>query len=259
MIIGNKIHIGSRRKVILGSKLKQFAVENLIINGDYTDGINNWIIGGTGSSISVSDGVAQIYGRYNGFSVYHNANIISGHIYYYRFKCKNIDAGITAALAVLKSGFGNGRDIIQEDTYFNLINVSTYNLVSFIVTANANYTTFNLHEMSSSVIQSALYDDVMVIDLSTVFGAGNEPSKEKCDLIFADYWEGSKKIYIPNIKITSPEMLTILTNMTNNNIVYPTTVTINGYEDYANPPQYVIDAVALFKTTKSVTTVNLRA
>ena len=60
-------------------------------------------------------------------------------------------------------------------------------------------------------------------------------------------------------KLTSAEMVTLLTSMTNKVGGFPSTVTINDYADYTNPPQSVIDAVALLRSTKSITTVNLGA
>ena len=36
------------------------------------------------------------------------------------------------------------------------------------------------------------FSDVMIINLTATFGAGNEPTKEQCDLMFADYFEGVK-------------------------------------------------------------------
>lgn len=60
-------------------------------------------------------------------------------------------------------------------------------------------------------------------------------------------------------KLTSVEMVTLLTSMTNKVGGFPTAIGINDYADYASPPQEVIDAVALFKSTKGVTTVSLGA
>jgi len=60
-------------------------------------------------------------------------------------------------------------------------------------------------------------------------------------------------------KVSSTEMITILTSLTNRVGTLPTTITINDYADYASPPQTVVDAVAALKTAKSITTVNLGA
>lgn len=58
-------------------------------------------------------------------------------------------------------------------------------------------------------------------------------------------------------KLTSAEMVTFLTSLTNRVGSLPATITINDYADYASPPQTVVDAVAALKIAKSITTVNL--
>jgi uncharacterized protein YjbI with pentapeptide repeats len=58
-------------------------------------------------------------------------------------------------------------------------------------------------------------------------------------------------------KMSSADMVTLLTQMKNRTGTLPATVTINDYADYALPPQAVTDAVAALKTAKSITTVTL--
>ena len=60
-------------------------------------------------------------------------------------------------------------------------------------------------------------------------------------------------------KMSSADMVTLLTQMTNRTGTLPATITINDYADYASPPSQVTTAVATLKSTKSVTTVNLGA
>ena len=60
-------------------------------------------------------------------------------------------------------------------------------------------------------------------------------------------------------KMSSADMVTFLTNLTNRIGGLPATITINDYADYASPPQAVIDAVDALKLAKSITTVNLGA
>jgi len=57
--------------------------------------------------------------------------------------------------------------------------------------------------------------------------------------------------------MSSADMVTLLTQLTNRTGTLPATITINDYADYASPPSEVTDAVATLKTTKSITTVNL--
>jgi len=60
-------------------------------------------------------------------------------------------------------------------------------------------------------------------------------------------------------KMSSTDMVTLLTQLTNRTGTLPSTIIINDYADYASPPTAVTDAVAALKTAKSITTVNLGA
>ena len=60
-------------------------------------------------------------------------------------------------------------------------------------------------------------------------------------------------------KMSSADMVTLLTQMTNRTGTLPSSVTINDYADYASPPAEVVNAVNALKTAKSITTVNLGA
>jgi len=60
-------------------------------------------------------------------------------------------------------------------------------------------------------------------------------------------------------KMSSADMVTLLTQMKNRTGTLPATVTINDYADYASPPSGVTDAVNALKAAKSITTVNLGA
>jgi hypothetical protein len=58
-------------------------------------------------------------------------------------------------------------------------------------------------------------------------------------------------------KMSSADMVTLLTQMKNRTGTLPASVIINDYADYVAPPQAVNDAVEALKTAKSITTVTL--
>jgi len=60
-------------------------------------------------------------------------------------------------------------------------------------------------------------------------------------------------------KMSSADMITLLTQLTNRKGTLPATITINDYADYDLQPAGVTDAVDALKLEKSVTTVNLGA
>jgi len=60
-------------------------------------------------------------------------------------------------------------------------------------------------------------------------------------------------------KMSSADLITLLTSMTNRVGTLSTTVTINDYADYTSPPAGVTTAVNTLKAVKSITTVTLGA
>jgi hypothetical protein len=61
------------------------------------------------------------------------------------------------------------------------------------------------------------------------------------------------------VKMSSADMITLLTQMTNRKGTLPAEITINDYADSTSPPSEVMDAVDALKLAKSITTVNLGA
>ena len=60
-------------------------------------------------------------------------------------------------------------------------------------------------------------------------------------------------------KMSSADMVIMLTQLTNRTGTLPETIVINDYADYASPPIAVTNAVAALKAAKSITTINLGA
>lgn len=60
-------------------------------------------------------------------------------------------------------------------------------------------------------------------------------------------------------KMSSADLIALLTQMTNRAGTLPEPVTINDYADYASPPAEVVTAVNALKAAKSIVTVNLGA
>ena len=60
-------------------------------------------------------------------------------------------------------------------------------------------------------------------------------------------------------KMSSADMITLLTQLTNRTGTLPATITIRDYVDYASPPAGVVTAVDTLKATKGITTVTFGA
>lgn len=72
-------------------------------------------------------------------------------------------------------------------TFPTILNNKYYvsNQVALVTGDGNNYTSTN---------SGATAINIVVVDLTATFGAGNEPTKEQCDLLFANYFEGSDNV-----------------------------------------------------------------
>src|SRR5699024_395205 len=53
-----------------------------------------------------------------------------------------------------------------------------------------------IQDQNSVDWQPVYVKNVRVVNLTQAFGAGNEPTKEECDLIFANYFDGTKSALV---------------------------------------------------------------
>ena len=156
-------------------KLEGLTAENLIVNGDFRNGTAGW---SGSSSISVVDGWLKVTSTSNASRAEQFIpNIPIGSKIYVQLKSQPSD------YLVFEIWEGGG---IQT----NIVATAGGNF-SAIRTTTAN-TTIRLNTYQAVIGRIAYIGDVMLINLTTAFGAGNEPTKEQCDAMFSDYFEGVK-------------------------------------------------------------------
>ena len=130
--------------------------------------------------ITVSDGVAKIVtsgaATYGAFTIPDVAKT-GGHTYYAAVCCCLVDG------SHMELSFSNGYEPLTR-----LFTTKKWLLLSLrdVLTQDA-IGTFSLRACSSSVGVSAtmFFTRPLLIDLTEMFGAGNEPTKEECDRMFA--------------------------------------------------------------------------
>ena len=135
---------------------------------------------GSIATITVSDGVAKIVtsgaATYGAFTIPDVAKK-SGHTYYAAVCCCLVDG------SHMELSFSNGYEPLTR-----LFTTKKWLLLSLrdVLTQDA-IGTFSLRACSSSVGVSAtmFFTRPLLIDLTEMFGAGNEPTKEECDKMFA--------------------------------------------------------------------------
>ena len=177
--------IGNTTTDAISSSTDISSTNNLILNGSFENGTTGWsvynaaLIDTAGKKIGNQS--IKVTGNYpdNG-SIYQTCQLVKGHKYY-------------SSVYVLKSGdlnnnYGSAQvDIIginPEMDFANLDNttvptVNTWYRVSNIVSSSSTGTgTYRMFSVNTASIN---VDGLVLIDLTEIFGTGNEPSKEWCD------------------------------------------------------------------------------
>ncbi len=197
---------------ILARKGLELKIPNIIKNGDFSQGLDEWEpIDQLSASITLADKGAVFQARYLSYAPHQLIPIKANHVYYISQKAKNIDA-VEAVMA-----FGNGR--VREQiilVYYNQINETEFTRVSATIKADNNYTSFIPFNFTSNQAHDAkiIIDDVLMLDLTEIFGVDNEPSKEEMDtlvnLIPNSWWDGT-------LKPTQKQLITWLLNLIREN------------------------------------------
>lgn len=167
---------------------------NIVKNGDFSNGTTGWIIEKT--NVTLLEKGAKLVATES--SVYdvrlsQDINIINGHKYYYRIVCKKISGTVSKMiLASLKDS--------MEETRINLITgteIIFTTIFSGLKTISDRIRLIRFFNNVSTDDEVEVYG-VTLIDITDVFGAGNEPTKgEINDLLkhFPDsYFNGTRNL-----------------------------------------------------------------
>lgn len=161
-------------------------LENMIVNGDFSDGLTDWDLAGAGGG-AVMEIDETIYISANK-SIKANMTSAAGayvipkqsvsctdtHKYYIRSNIRNDNEDMNSlGLRIIPNN-------VQVQVNPEVVN--EWKLGSFIYTANGLETfIYLLASMTASEVGNAWFDEVKMVDLTEAFGAGNEPTKEWCD------------------------------------------------------------------------------
>lgn len=176
---------GMRVREVLG-----FTLTNLCTNGDFSNGTTGWssisaLIQNESNTLAITTN-AQYGGARQTFST------VIGRKYYISAKVY----GKTTNYALI---LGIGATIT------NVPSNDTWNRLSFIFTATSTSSIFGVQDNAISSWSKYFIDDVVFIDLPTTYGAGNEPTKAQCDVLFgttlfSNYLSGTQNVVNPKIR-----------------------------------------------------------
>lgn len=181
---------------LLAFKATNVPAQNLVSNGDFSNGTTGWVVslGAAQHNITVVDGVYQVTKTSDGslLSVAQSGGVIGGHKYYL--------AGFIKGSSVMNFT-GNEFVYIPNTPGQGALGAVTTDWVrkSFIRIPTNTSTSYKITLFSGINIPlgETLYTkNILMIDLTEVFGDGYEPTKEEMDFLidrFPDAWFGGTR------------------------------------------------------------------
>lgn len=173
---------------------KAYTVKNLVADSSFENGMSNWRYG-TSPVHQVISGKATTGSK----SIYctstnSNAcwfatdidNINSGNKVYMRANVYSTTSEYGGQMAITINGAGDGLHFFPKS-------INKYETHSGILTARNTFNTLQIG-VASTRVGTAYYDDIMVVDLTKIFGSGKEPNVDWCNK-HIKYYDGSKTIY----------------------------------------------------------------
>lgn len=154
-------------------KLTQGAATNLVQNGDFSAGTTNWSADGVTHSVSAGTLTLTSTSVGTGRELQLIAGgTVVGHKYYGAADILSTSTNVTFAVGLTgKAHSGSG----------------AYERLSLIHTATASAHVVAVNDMRNAGWDSVGVRNVMAVDLTATFGAGNEPTKSEIDYLLSKY------------------------------------------------------------------------
>ncbi len=184
---------------------KTYTIQNLVSNGSFETGINGW--GNTGSNtVFAHDSSIKNNGRYS-FKVsitnaqawprinYPSISNLQGHKLYGKVSYYVDQASLTPGINILTAETSDFWPTTQDGktTWSSSKEVNKWIDISLLYEAKYNYLLMMLPQSNASASGNVYFDGLVVVDLTSSFGAGNEPDKAWCDRNIS-YFDGKKSL-----------------------------------------------------------------
>ena len=184
---------------------------NIVTNGDFTNGTTGW-----SNITAIVDGRASKLATAQFASISQLKTTITGNKYYVS---ADIETDVSSKI-YLK--FGQGTDAYAYSP--------TLQKVSSIITATTTSTLLEIGDSRASAWSTYYVDNIIVINLTATFGAGNEPTQGQCNVIFAAWFDSSSPLSVPaNTTIIEVSSQTDIDKIkTQDGISYTVTTSENG-------------------------------
>lgn len=159
---------------------KRIRLKNEVVNGDFSQGLTGWL-SSDGSSSVVEDGALIMSGTgNNNYPYVHTtaSTLKAGDLCYIKGKLMNLDEGALSIRIVTAST--NGIFISNPTPNVQYEESKIVTSTGSRILTQASYAT-----MAEAIGKKSKFDDILIINLTQTFGAGNEPTKEQMDELLA--------------------------------------------------------------------------
>lgn len=161
---------------------------NLISNGDFSEGLNKWSFPSANTTYSVTNGILSVSNPITDYMRLRQSNIKfnKNDILYLAIKCESQD---TAWNINLWTDLGFTGFVISNINRPTSSIVSAVNSVAYGADSAVE---LNIHSVQLGT--PVHIDNVLLVNLTKEFGAEKEPTKEQCDLLYTNWFDGKSKV-----------------------------------------------------------------
>lgn len=160
----------ANRSAELAGKADKVVIENLIENGDFSDGFNGWLKVASLDTYIIDEGIITINNSNVGSGIAQHASDYSSGKYYISARYSGMSINIR-----FRVGLGGAYRVMEYLP--NSENMTTYS----VITELAHDDVDTLMVVSQHRLSPYKVDTLSIINLTQTFGAGNEPTKEEMD------------------------------------------------------------------------------
>lgn len=168
----------TRFNEIGGASVLKLKNQNLIANGDFSNGLTSWVAQAANISAGVGEGISTSTGQYGGIKqTIPNYASFKGHKLYARAYLKSDN--VNNYMVFLNDGTTQDVVVTSGNNVYQMC--STVRTISMAATTLFNKT----QDARTSGWTQCRMKDMLIVDLTALFGAGNEPTKAECDALFS--------------------------------------------------------------------------
>jgi hypothetical protein len=226
-VTNNVISLPNSQKGIIEATLKGRTAVNSVINGNFANGTNGWIVKyGTGNTAN-NELIYTITELISTARIEQSYDIaVAGHKYYVRGE--------------IYPKYGNTLRIQIGNVFATAVTTvaNAWNFTStFIIAADTIRFRF-YHDTSSNyaIGDTFKYRNIIAVDLTALYGAGNEPTQAQCDSTFQGYWDGAYSVPTSRVRSIGKNLFNLnnLVPSNSNTVVSSDTITITSTNNYFN-------------------------